>query len=206
MRTLLFLSAKITGPYAGTDRVLQLSTRLVVRNCSKDYCQLVPLGGFAIPSASTLIHGTTDQVATRRGISITRVFDDLTLQIEQADIILGHRIDLHLAAIIATARRADRKDVVAMLTHPRFGFDGGRLAAICIQRLAAEYFQFLGKSSSLTDTKLATIYRQLFQEELVGTHDASTDIVACQRVYNHLRDFQLEYGLEFSTDVVCLDD
>jgi len=42
MRALLFLDTEITGLDTGLDRIVQLSTRLVLPHCSQDYNQLVP--------------------------------------------------------------------------------------------------------------------------------------------------------------------
>lgn len=206
MRALLFIDTETTGLNTGIDRIVQLSTRLVLPNGSQDYNQLVRPGNFAIPATATRIHGITDQVANLHGTSITQVLEDLSRQIEQADIIVGHNVEFDIAILIAEAKRSGCHDLVATLTHPKFGLDAGRRAAICTQRLAVDYFRFLGESPSLSDTKLTTVYQRLFQEELVGAHDAMVDVIACQQVYNHLRDFQLMQGVEFLGDIVCLED
>lgn len=206
MRALLFIDTETTGLNTGIDRIVQLSTRLVLPNGSHDYNQLVRPGNFAIPAAATRIHGITDQVASLHGTSITQVLEDLSRQIELADILVGHHVEFDIAIIIAEAKRSGCHDLVATLTHPKFGLDAGRRAAICTQRLAVDYFRFLGESPSLSDTKLTTVYQRLFQEELVGAHDAMVDVIACQQVYNHLRGFQLKQGVDFLGDIVCLED
>jgi DNA polymerase III epsilon subunit-like protein len=206
MRALLFLDTETTGLDIGKDRIVQLSTRLVLPNGSQDYNQLVRPRNFVIPATATRIHGITYQVASLHGTPITQVLENLSRQIEQADIIVGHNVEYDISIIIAEAKRSGYHDLVATLTHPRFGLDAGRRVAICTQRLAADFLRFLGKSPSFSNTKLATVYQQLFLEELVGAHDAMIDVIACQRVYNHLRGFQLEHGLEFQADIVCLDD
>lgn len=206
MRSLLFLDTETTGLNTGVDRIVQLGTRLVSSAGSQDYNQLVRPQDFAIPVAATRVHGITDQVARLHGTSITQVLKDLSRQIEQSDIIVGHNIEYDIAIIIAEAKRNGYYNLVTTLTHPKFGLDAGRRAAICTQRLAAEYLQLLGESPSLSDTKLITVYQRLFQEELVGAHDAMTDVIACQRVFNHLRSFQLKQGIEFQADIVCLED
>lgn len=206
MRALLFLDTKTTGLDPGKGRIVQLSTRLVSPVGSQDDNQLVRPENFAIPATATKVHGITAQVASLHGTSITQVFEDLSRQIEQADIIVGHNVEYDIAIIIAEAKRSGCHDLVATLTHPKFGLDGGRRAAICTQRLAADYFRFLGESPSLSDTKLTTVYQRLFQEELVGAHDALVHVIACQQVYNHLRGFQRKHGVEFGADIVCFED
>lgn len=206
MRALLFLNTETTGLDPGKDRIVQLSTRLALSTGSQDYSQLVGPENFAIPTTSTRTHRITGQVASLQGASVTQVLEDLSRQIERADIIVGYNVGYDIAVIIAEAKRHGYHDLVATLTHPKFGLDGGRRAAICTQRLAADYFSFLGDSPSLSATKLTIVYQRLFQEELVGARDAMVDVIACQRVYNYLRDFQLRQGVEFLADIVCLDD
>lgn len=206
MRPFLFLNTKTTGFDTGEDRIVQLSTRLVTHNNFQDYNHLVRPDGFTTPAAVTRHHGITDREAKLQGITLAQALEDLVLQIEQADIVVGHHVEFDIGIIIAEARRADRLDLVATLTHPNFGLDGGRRAAICTQRLAADYLRWLGEAPSLSNTKLTSVYQRLFQDELAGTHDAMVDVVACQRIYDFIHGFQLEMGVELETDIVCLED
>jgi DNA polymerase III epsilon subunit-like protein len=161
---------------------------------------------FVIPAAATKIHGITNQVATLRGTAISQVLEDFFYQLDQADIVIGHNVQYDIAIIIAEAKRYGYHNLVNALTNPQFGFESGRRAAICTQCLAADYLEAIGKTPSLSSTKLTTIYRQLFEEELAGAHDALVDAVACQRIYNFIRDYQLKRGLDFPSDIVCLED
>jgi DNA polymerase III epsilon subunit-like protein len=149
---------------------------------------------------------TTNQVATLRGTAISRVPEDFFIQLDQADIVIGHNVQYDTATIIAEAKRYGYHKLVNALTDPQFGFESGRRAAICTQCLAADYLEATGKIPSLSSTKLTTIYRQLFGEELACAHDALVDAVACQRIYNFISDYQLKLGLYFPSDIVCLED
>jgi DNA polymerase III epsilon subunit-like protein len=206
MRNFLFLDTETTGLNTGKDRIVRLSTRLVLPAGFKDYNQLVRPENFAIPVAATRIHGITNQVAALRGAAISRVLDDLSGQIERAEIIVGHNVEYDIAIISAEAKRNGYHDLVGTLTHPKFGLDAGRRAAICTQRLAADFLRFLGESHALSDTKLPVVYRRFFREELSGAHNAMVNVIACQRVYNYLRRLQLKHGLDFPSDIVCLED
>lgn len=205
MCTLLFIDIGTTGADPGKNRILQLSTRLVLPAGPQDYNQRVQPENFTVPVSSSRVRGTTNRVADAHETSIAQLLAALSRQIERTDIIIGHNVESDIAVIIAEAKRNGNQDMVATLTHPKFGLDGGRRAAICTQCLADDYFRFLGESPSLPDAKLSTVYQRLFREELLGAHDASVGVVACQRVYNHIRSFQLEHGLEFQSDIVCLD-
>jgi|AntRauTorckE5430_2_1112549.scaffolds.fasta_scaffold00275_17 DNA polymerase III epsilon subunit-like protein len=206
MRALLFLDTETTGLDTGKDRVVQLSTRLVSASGTQDYDQLVRPENFAIPAAAVKIHGITEQVATLRGVSIARVLEEFSTQLEQADIIVGHNVKYDIAIIIAEAKRNGYHDLVATLTHPRFGLNAGVRAAICTQRLAADYLLAIGEDPSRSNTKLTTIYHQLFGEELTGAHDALVDAIACQRIYNFLSAFQTKQGVHFPSDILCFED
>lgn len=200
------MNTETTGLDPGKDHIVQLSTRLVSTTGSQDYNQLVHPENFATPITATKVHGITNKVASLRRISITQILEDVSRQIEQADIIVGHNVEYDIAIIIAEAKRNGYHNLVATLTHPRFGRDGGRRAAICTRQLAMEYFSFLGESLSLADTKLTNVYQRIFQKELVDAHDAMAEVIACQRVYNHLRSFQLKNGIDFQADIVCFED
>jgi len=206
MRALLFLDTETTGLDTGIDRIVQLSTRLVSASGTQDYNQLVRPENFAIPAAAVKVHGITEQVATLRGTSIAQVLEEFSAQLNHADIIIGHNVKYDIAIIIAEAKRSGYHDLVATLTHPRFGLNDGVRAAICTQRLAADYLFSAGEEPSRSNTKLTAIYRRLFGEELTGAHDALVDAIACQRVYTFLNDFQMKHSLQFPSDIVCLED
>lgn len=72
MRALLFLETETTGLDTGKDRIVQLSTRLVLPTGSQDYNQLVRPQNSAIPDTTTKIHRSANQVANLRGTSITQ--------------------------------------------------------------------------------------------------------------------------------------
>ena len=206
MRALLFIDTETTGLDTGKDRIVQLSTRLVLPTGYQDYNQLVRPGNFAIPTTTIRVQGITDQVAGLRGTSITQLLEDLSRQIERADIIIGHNVENDISLIIAEAKRNNYHDLVSTLTYPKFELDAGRRAAICTQRLAAEYLTAIGKKPSRSNTKLSTIYRLLFGEDLADTHDALVNAIACQRIYNFLSTFQVKQGVQFLADIVCLED
>jgi DNA polymerase III epsilon subunit-like protein len=185
MRTFLFLTTKTTGIDTEKDRILQLSTRLVVHKETQDSSLLIRPSGFATPAAAIKVHGISDRVATAQGVDIGQALELLMKQLRQAEIIIGHNIAYDIKILLAQARRVGRQDIIELLTPPLFGFNGGACAAVCIQRLAADYLRHLG-------------------EELVGAHDALADAIACQRIYEFLSTFQLEHKLEFGADIVFL--
>jgi DNA polymerase III epsilon subunit-like protein len=206
MRTFLFLTTKTTGLDTEKDRILQLSTRLVVHKETQDSSLLIRPSGFAIPAAAIKVHDISDRVATTQGVGIGQALELLMKQLRQAEIIIGHNIAYDIEILLAQARRVGRQDIIELLTPPLFGFNGGTCAAVCIQRLAADYLRHLGEPASLSDTKLTIVYQKLFGEELVGAHDALADAIACQRIYEFLSTFQLEQGVEFLSDIVCFED
>lgn len=200
------MNTETTGLDPGKDRIVQLSTRLVSTTGSQDYNQLVHPENFATPITATKVHGITNKVASLRRISITQILEDVSRQIEQADIIVGHNVEYDIALIIAEAKRNDLHNLVATLTHPWFGRDGGRRAAICTRQLATEYFHYIGQPASPADTQLANLYQKLFGEELPCAHDTQARVIACQRIYQFLNDFQQEQDIMFAADIICFED
>jgi DNA polymerase III epsilon subunit-like protein len=206
MRTFLFLTTKTIGLDPEKDRILQLGTRLVDCKATHDFCQIVHSNSFSISAKAANIDGISDRVSTDQEPSIGQVLGLLQKNLRQAEIIIGHNIARDLAIISAEARRAGWQDIQALLTHPHFGFDGGALVAICTRQLAADYLRHLGETPSRSNTKLISIYRRLFEEELVGTHDALIGAIASQRIYSFLSAFQVESGVQFSSDIICFED
>jgi len=206
MRSFLFLNTETRVLDPGKIRILQLSTRLVRQNSCQDYHQRIRPDNCTLPATATKRHAATDRVAIKQGTALAQVLDELTPQVQQADLLVGHRIESSIAIILAEARHAGRHDLLNLLTPPQFGFAGGQRAAICLQQLAADYLRFLGESPTPPNTSLSTMYQRLFQQELVGTPPAMANVITCQRVYTHLRDFQREHGVDFGADVVCLAD
>ncbi|MEL7160423.1 MAG: hypothetical protein AAFN92_06680 [Bacteroidota bacterium] len=197
MRTFLFLDTVTTGPDTETDRIVQLNTRLANGRGFYDKNLLAQPA-----NAATIAYRPADSAPTQDDHSVSPLLAALELLLQNADIIVGHQIDLQLAFIIAEATRTGRNGMVATLTHPKFGLRGGQRAAICTRRLAADYLRYLGKYSSPADTQLPGIYRRLFHQRVPDI----TGAVACHQLYGFFRDFQLSRKIDFVSDIVCLPD
>lgn len=124
----------------------------------------------------------------------------LATLVRRADFIIGHNIHHQLQRILLTASRVGDQKLISLLTPPRFGFDGGETAAICLRQLATEYFDLTGWPPSLNSDSLVAIYRTLYPQQPV----LADRITVCEAVYGFLRAFQEREGVVLTGDVVEL--
>lgn len=205
MRSLLYLHTELTRLDHATDRIVQLSTRLVSATGVENYSRRVLSEDALIPTAVDTDRQTMRQTIVSTA-SIAQTLADFARQLKRADLVIGHGVDRSLAAIIQAAKHGGNHALVASLTHPQFGFDAGRRASICTRQLAAEYLTIIGEPATHAITELTNIYRRVFGQPIPRPHDPVAGVTACQQLYQFLCDFQRERDLQFSADIICFED
>lgn len=168
------------------DRISHLSARLVTASGCTDF------------SRSAATHHQ------RRG-PVSNLLDDFNRHLTQADLIIGHNVHRSLTTLRFVAKQHDHYDLVAKLSYPQFGLDGGRRAAICIRQLADEYLIFNQKTPTCNCAGLTDIYQQIFRQQTPEISVSSPGALAHQ-LYLFLNAYQRENSLVFLSDVLCLED
>lgn len=160
--------------------VLQFNARLLDQNGSEELQQSIVLSPPGYPADTV-----PEQLQSLRSLFL------------RAERIIGHNIYWQLQLLLRTTSRVGDQELASLLTPPRFGFDGGETAAVCLRQLATEYFDLVGWPQALYSDSLATIHRVLCP----NSPGRQNRLTACQEVYNFLRDFQQQNQIVLKEDV-----
>lgn len=137
--------------------------------------------GVRIPGQAAAIHGIDEEKAWRFGQEpqpVLKLFDDFY---QRADLIVGHNIDFDVEMIqIQMARHRMPVDAGYGDGRPRF----------CTMKQSTDICRLPSPRGGFKWPKLSEAYKHFFNEELEGAHDAMNDVMACKRVFFHLRGLQ----------------
>ena len=134
--------------------------------------------GVRIPSAVAAIHGIDEEKAWRYGVDPQFPIVLFEEFYDRADIIVGHNVDFDCEMLQIASKRL-RRPVAAewMNGKPRF----------CTMRQSTDICCIPSPRGGNKWPKLGEAYQHFFGEELTGAHDAMVDLMACKRVYFHLK-------------------
>lgn len=138
--------------------------------------------GKPVPKASSDVHGITDDIAERLGLSLRTAVRLFLFYYDRADLIVAHNYKFD-AAIMDIALWRTGSDEIAE-----------RKPAYCTMEAATPIIN-LPPSERMREKgitkpkppKLSEAVHHFFGEELDGAHNAMVDVGACSRVYFHLR-------------------
>ena len=147
-----------------------------------------PGDGVTIPAAASAVHGITDEMAAELGMPLDVVMDALRALTTRADILVAHNIAFDRSIIETAMSRRYR-------SPERLGgqmFCTMESAAPIVNLPPTERMMAAGIVKPKSP-KLSECMRHFFGEEFEEhAHDAMADVVACRRVYFHLRKLQQE--------------
>tara|TARA_R110000850_G_scaffold23358_1_gene69094 strand:+ start:25806 stop:26348 length:543 start_codon:yes stop_codon:yes gene_type:complete len=150
-------------------RLVQLAAQLVTAdNRTVMEFSLIINPGVPIPEAASNVHGITDEIAQKYGVS----------EATAVDFFLNLRA--HCDADVFHNAAFDRK----IMSHAieRRGKDGSKVMAEV--KSLCTMLQVKGKGHQKAN--LAYCMREFFDEDHALAHDAMADTVACRRVFFHL--------------------
>lgn len=140
------------------------------------------VGEVSIPARAAEVHGITDEVAVRLGVSLEFALSAFTHLYQRADLVCAHNIKFDRGVIEAAISRHYRR--VMPLRKPLF----------CTMEAATPIINFpptermkAAGFDKPKPPKLEECIKHFFGEELDGAHDAMADVTACRRVYLHLK-------------------
>lgn len=149
---------------------------------------IVVLPSCTIPSGAAAVHGITDQIADRCGVSpklALMLWDDLA---GRAETIVAHNIRFDWFLMASAWSRTSARAFDA--TH-------GQRARFCTMDAASPIVNLPPTERMIAagfnkpkPPKLEECIRHFFGEDLIGAHDALADVRACARVFFHLRSLE----------------
>lgn len=142
--------------------------------------------GVPIPEKASDVHGITEARAAQFGVSAEFALSAFTHLYQRADVVCAHNIKFDKGVTeAAIARHYGR---VMPLRKPLFCTM--EAATPVINLPPTERMRAMGMTKP-KPPKLEECIRHFFGEELEGAHDAMVDVVACRRVYFHLKSLEV---------------
>ena len=129
---------------------------------------------FVVPEEVVKIHGISKEMVQTGGFTTTAMTEMFSRMLHKADKIVCHNVDFDRKVIQSALHRTDAKTTLDILrVKPAF----------CTMKESTDLCKLPGKYGKYKWPKLAELYKFLFNEELVGAHDALVDIMATRRCY-----------------------
>ncbi len=128
--------------------------------------------GFTIPTASSDIHGVTQEVAERDGVPIADILARLLLDLAFCDTVVAHNLDFDRAIIEA--------EVYRLGAPSRLPFDG--LDELCTMKLGTPVCKIDGRYGYKWP-KLTELHAHLFGDTFDDQHTSLADVHACARCF-----------------------
>lgn len=138
--------------------------------------------GLTIPEAASKVHGITDERAIQFGVSSEFALSAFTHLYQRADVVCAHNIKFDRGVVEAAIARHYQK--VMPLRKPLFCTM--EAATPIINLPPTERMRAMGMTKP-KPPRLEECVRHFFGEALEGAHDAMIDVIACRRVYMHLK-------------------
>jgi DNA polymerase III subunit epsilon len=135
-----------------------------------------------IPESASKVHGITNEIAARFGVSAYDAITIFARLYKAADLICAHNIEFDKNIMEAAISR--RYQTIRRLRKPMFCTM--RAATPIINLPPTDRMKAAGFDKP-KPPKLEECIRHFFNEELSVAHDAMADVVACRRIYFHLK-------------------
>jgi DNA polymerase-3 subunit epsilon len=146
---------------------------------------MVQPNGWTIPSEASAIHGITDEIAIKCGLSERAVAALWNRFGSRSDMLVAHNFPFDFA-IMETATLRSGAGIEGERLAGWQWFDTMTSAAPIINLPPTERMIAAGINKPKAP-KLQECIRHFFGEELINAHDALADVRACARVYFHLQ-------------------
>ena len=149
---------------------------------------LIVAPGVSIPEGAARVHGITDAIADRCGVSSSTALAMWNKLAERSDLIVAHNIKFDITLMrIAWLRQFGTEG-------PTFERRHGERPQFCTMEAASPIVNLPPTARMISagynkpkPPKLEEAIRHFFGEELAGAHDALVDVRACARIYFHMR-------------------
>jgi DNA polymerase-3 subunit epsilon len=183
-----FFDDRLPVDHEAQPYIVQLAAQL----CEEDGS---PVGGFSfivsnpgisIPERAAAVHGITDEKAVQFGVSAEFALSAFTHLYQRADLVCAHNIKFDKGVIETAIARYYGKTMP--LRKPLFCTM--EAASPIIKLPPTEKMRAAGFDKP-KPPKLEECIQHFFNEKLDGAHDAMVDLIACRRVYLHLKSIEV---------------
>ncbi|MBR4438825.1 MAG: WG repeat-containing protein [Bacteroidales bacterium] len=161
-------------------RMIQLSWTLTYKDFSVvrsgDY--IIKPEGFTIPISASRTNGITTEKATNEGLKIDLVLSEFLLDLEIANVVIGHNIDFDKKIIGAELIRIGKPDLI----------DGKK--SICTMKESVNYCALPGRYGLKYPT-LQELYKKLFGHSFNGSHNSANDVLATISCFRRMKEIGL---------------
>lgn len=179
----LFFDTETTGKalmrapldHPAQPHIVQLAALLCDEDGREAACVnlIVRPNRWSIPTEASDIHGITTEFAEKAGTPIGYVLDIFGGICQSANEVIAHNLDFDRFMHSLETTRHECTDFL-----PTKWF--------CTMKATTPICKLPGQYGDYKWPKLSEAYRHLFNEELVGAHDALADVRACARIYFEL--------------------
>jgi len=145
------------------------------------------IGTVRIPKQASDVHGITEERAAQFGVSAELALSAFTHLYQRADLVCAHNIKFDRGCIEALISRHYQR--VMPLRKPLFCT---MEAATPVLNLPPTEKMLAAGFDKPKTPKLEECVRHFFGEDLDGAHDAMVDVIACRRVYFHIKGLRTE--------------
>jgi DNA polymerase III epsilon subunit-like protein len=137
-----------------------------------------------ISKESILIHGINDDIARKKGVKISDVFEELCDSLEYCDEIVGHNLEFDVKVLEKAywISEHEQQDTIGFITKLN-------LNHFCTMKESVKYFNFHKYP------KLSELYNFIFKEKTVGLHNSARDIEYTHTIFNWLKANNLSENL-----------
>lgn len=179
-----FFDDRLPVSHEAQPYIVQLAAQLCEENGD-------PVAGFSfivrnpnieIPERAAEVHGITYEKAIQFGVSMEFALSAFTHLYQRADLVCAHNIKFDKGVIEAAIARHYGKEMP--LRKPLFCT---MEASSPILNLPPTEKMRAAGFDKPKPPKLEECVRHFFNEDLDGAHDAMVDLIACRRVYLHLK-------------------
>lgn len=138
--------------------------------------------GVEIPERASAIHGITREMTTQFGTSASAALSFFVHLYQRADIVIAHNIKFDKEVIEVELFRYYGKP----MSLAKLMFCTMEAATPIINMPPTERMKAAGFNKPKAP-KLSECIKHFFGEELDGAHDAMVDVIACKRIYFHMK-------------------
>lgn len=178
-----FLDDRLPPDHAAQPYIVQLAAQLCddAGTPLAGFCFIVD-PGVKIPERAAAVHGITDELAAKLGVSAEFALQAFTHLYQRADLVCAHNIKFDKGIIeVAIARHYGK---TMPLRKPLFCTM--EAASPIVNLPPTEKMRAAGFDKP-KPPKLEECVQHFFNEKLDGAHDAMIDLTACRRVYLHIK-------------------